>query len=271
MLANLNLDLRALSPSAMSESSDSHPHKRHRSSSHYYQNVVIEVEQCLYSIPKQALVAQSPWGDASGGEGESDVKPIVLTGYRSKDFDSLLKVFFYHSCSPRPFEPSPPSFEKSQWVSVLKLSTVWQIDKARTMAIEKLSALDLSPIEKIQHARDYRVSKWLIEGATALANSSESLELGDIASAVGWKTTALILSARNTTSKPKASGAEGWMKDWKCHNCDARLMFTKCEPGRHRLMCCGIHCTSGMKRDEMAKLREAVSNVFQEEIATLEA
>ncbi|KAH6907565.1 hypothetical protein BKA70DRAFT_1283427 [Coprinopsis sp. MPI-PUGE-AT-0042] len=214
-------------------------------------------------------------GDASGGEGESDVKPIVLTGYRSKDFDSLLKVLL-----PQPFEPSPPSFEKSQWVSVLKLSTVWQIDKARTMAIEKLSALDLSPIEKIQHARDYRVSKWLIEGATALANSSESLELGDIASAVGWKTTALILSARNTTSKPKASGAEGWMKDWKCHNCD-------CTPDVHEMLMClwDTCCTSGMnvcpkpgtdtiaieQGDEMAKLREAVSNVFQEEIATLEA
>ena len=31
-------------------------------------------------------------GDGAGGEGASDNKPIVLEGYRSEDFESLLKV-----------------------------------------------------------------------------------------------------------------------------------------------------------------------------------
>ncbi|KAH6908581.1 hypothetical protein BKA70DRAFT_1280237, partial [Coprinopsis sp. MPI-PUGE-AT-0042] len=70
-----------------------------RSATYYMQNVVIGVEECLYSIPRHALTSHSPVfegmfdvGDQSGGEGGSDDKPIVLEGYKSEDFECLLKV-----------------------------------------------------------------------------------------------------------------------------------------------------------------------------------
>ena len=91
--------------------------KRARSQSYWFEVVVIDVrsakierrrvvlillhqvEGCLYSIPKQVLASQSPVfegmfdiGDASVGEGTSEDKPIVLEGYRSSEFECLLKV-----------------------------------------------------------------------------------------------------------------------------------------------------------------------------------
>ncbi|KAH6908564.1 hypothetical protein BKA70DRAFT_1481806, partial [Coprinopsis sp. MPI-PUGE-AT-0042] len=167
--------------------------RRSRSTKYYIQTVVICVEASLYSVPKQALTTQSPVfegmfdvGDQSGGEGISDDKPIVLEGYRSDDFECLLKVLI-----PEPFELSP-ALSKQEWTSVLKLATIWQMDKARKAAIDQLSALDLSPIEKIQHAREYRVTTWFKEGIAAIANQSGKYKMEELGNALGWKTTALV-------------------------------------------------------------------------------
>ncbi|KAH6908508.1 hypothetical protein BKA70DRAFT_1103782, partial [Coprinopsis sp. MPI-PUGE-AT-0042] len=95
------------------------------------------VEGCLYSIPKQALMSQSPvfegmfdGGNDGAGEGASDDQPIVLEGYKSNDFECLLKVLLPRYGVSTPLEPCPLAMPLEEWVSVLKLSTVWQMEKA---------------------------------------------------------------------------------------------------------------------------------------------
>ncbi|KAH6908522.1 hypothetical protein BKA70DRAFT_1038176, partial [Coprinopsis sp. MPI-PUGE-AT-0042] len=157
------------------------------------------VEGCLYSIPKQILISQSPVfegmfaeGNDGGGEGASDEKPIVLEGYKSKDFECLMKVML-----PPPLKYSLPVLAKEEWTSVLKLSTVWQMDQVRQLAIKQLSGLDLSPMEKVLFAREYRVLKWLAEGVSTLAAGFSEYKFEDIAKELGWETTARILSVRD--------------------------------------------------------------------------
>jgi hypothetical protein len=157
--------------------------------------------------------------------------------------------------------------------------------QGRSMAIEKLSTLDLSPIEKIQLARDQRVSKWLIEGTAALATSFGSLGLNDIASAVGWQTAAMILAARDTV-KSRETTAGDLLKAWKCYNCDTEVSITTIDPGRARLMCVGGGCPAGMylrptsasdsgtigiERDATRHMQDATSTLFQEESRALDA
>ncbi|KAH6908553.1 hypothetical protein BKA70DRAFT_272378 [Coprinopsis sp. MPI-PUGE-AT-0042] len=196
--------------------------ERSRSTKFYFQNAIIDVEGTLYSISKEILASQSPVfegmfavGDRSAGEGASDDKPIVLEGYKSEDFECLLSVIL-----PQPFQPFPLLLNKQEWISVLKLATIWQMDNARNVAIDKLSSLELSPIEKIQHGSEYHVSAWFKEGIAAIASDFYSYKMEEIGNILGWRTTALILCTRDK-AKPKAS--HEWTKDWVCIECGAAV------------------------------------------------
>ncbi|KAH6908580.1 hypothetical protein BKA70DRAFT_272673 [Coprinopsis sp. MPI-PUGE-AT-0042] len=112
---------------------------------------------------------------------------------------------------------------KQEWASVLKLATIWQMAKARKVAIEQLSSLDLSPIERIQYAREYHVSAWLREGIMAIASNVDDYQMEEVGNTLGWQTTALILSLCYK-AKPKAPELGDWAKDWEC-GCGLELYF----------------------------------------------
>ncbi|KAH6908545.1 hypothetical protein BKA70DRAFT_1188980 [Coprinopsis sp. MPI-PUGE-AT-0042] len=258
-----------------------------RSTKYYIQNVVIGVEGQLYSVPKQALTSQSPVfegmfdvGDHSGGEGGSDVKPIVLEGYKKEDFECLLEILL-----PRPFEPFPPAMSKQEWTNTLKLATIWQMDKARALAIDQLSTLDLSPIEKIRYARDYHVSAWFKEGIVAIANDFDSYEMDQLGTDVGWKTTALILSLRDK-AKPKELEQDKWWNHWRCPDCTQgsgvivafrgappATFLVKCRDCQTELLYSKDPLSTGPSPTSVERnvSQDAVSSVFAEEIKALDA
>lgn len=65
----------------------------------------------------------------------------------------------------------------------------------RTIAIAHLSDLSLSPSRKIQLGREYRVPKWFLEGIQGIATAEDICDhpVEDLATALGWETTARIL------------------------------------------------------------------------------
>ncbi|KAH6908511.1 hypothetical protein BKA70DRAFT_1481733 [Coprinopsis sp. MPI-PUGE-AT-0042] len=133
----------------------------------------------------------------NGTDGQSDKHPIVLKGYTSRDFNALLKILVpKHVASP--LDPSSPHLTKEAWISVLKLSTVWQMDKIRTMAIQRLSSMSLLPLDTIVMARELRVSNWLSEGATSLIGILDSFNIGNIAQVLGWEKTARLYALYST-------------------------------------------------------------------------
>ncbi|KAH6908496.1 hypothetical protein BKA70DRAFT_1103803 [Coprinopsis sp. MPI-PUGE-AT-0042] len=185
--------------------------------------MLVQVEDELYSIPRKALCSQSEvfqgmFMHDNPEEGRTDDNPIVLEGYKRTDFESLLRVIIPElTIMARPLEPSPPLLDKAEWISVLKLATIWQMDKIRKISIEKLSLLDLSPSQKISLAREHRVASWLKDGARALVEGFQSSQLSEIAAELGWETTARILAIRDsTTVKPNDSICLG---DLCCVNC----------------------------------------------------
>ncbi|KAH6908548.1 hypothetical protein BKA70DRAFT_1280152 [Coprinopsis sp. MPI-PUGE-AT-0042] len=262
-----------------------------RSTTYYVQNVVIGVAGRLFSVPKDALASQSPVfegmfdvGDRSGDEGGCDEKPIVLEGYKSEEFECLLKILLHRS-----LEPFPPTLSKQEWLSVLKLATIWQMDKVRTIAIDRLSPLDLSPIEKIRYAREYHVSAWFKEGILTIANNFGQYEMEELGNALGWKTTALILSIRDK-AKPhlKISQWEEWTKCWEC-SCGLEFTTGMLDDSKQYLQCksfCGggakyirtkqpvVSVSEGPLLSEQITVEmseDAVSATFAEEIKALDA
>ncbi|KAH6908516.1 hypothetical protein BKA70DRAFT_271862 [Coprinopsis sp. MPI-PUGE-AT-0042] len=204
-----------------------------------------------------------------GGEGASDEKPIVLEGYKSKDFECLMKVML-----PPPLKYSLPVLAKDEWASVLKLSTTWQMDQVRQLAIEQLSGLDLSPIEKVIFAREYRVLKWLTEGVSTLAAGFSEYKFEDIAKELGWETTARILSVRDE-AKPKVPETNDLLHGVKCQRHGNQVSYTGtwlwCATGHCSISVIGPVPSSNETSSKLAVSQDVVSSVFEDEIKALQA
>jgi hypothetical protein len=81
----------------------------------------------------------------------------------------------HHRCHPQHHPEVDLSMD--EWLSVLKLSSKWHFNDLRDKAITKLTALPMTPIQRVLLAREYAVPSWLIEGyVKILAGMGPSLE-----------------------------------------------------------------------------------------------
>ncbi|KAH6908585.1 hypothetical protein BKA70DRAFT_1280249, partial [Coprinopsis sp. MPI-PUGE-AT-0042] len=237
------------------------------------------VENKLYSIPTGFLTQQS---EAFAGmfsldncsEGLSDDSPIVLEGYKSTDFDNLLKVLI-----PRPLAPSPPNLSKNEWISTLKLATMWQMDEIRKVSISRLSEMNIPAIEKVTLAREYHVAKRLREGIATLASDTCAVKIEAIAEVLGRETTARIFAIRDTANKPTPGTNEPTFKlsQLTCVACGA-------SPSTPGPTCCngryitgyarGYNLKSGMDGSvpgpSIEVVKKTVLELFGEELELLE-
>ncbi|CAA7263125.1 unnamed protein product [Cyclocybe aegerita] len=174
----------------------------------------VQVEDKLFCVPRCEFVKSSevfadmfllPSGPASAVEGRDREHPIVLEGYKKGEFACLLKVMYPTAESLISGTNLDLSLEKEEWVSVLKLSTIWNMKRIRTYAIHRLSTqVTFLPMEKILLARAHKVAAWLNEGVTSLVNDVPSPELEDIAT-LGWETAARILWIRDKSSLSRST------------------------------------------------------------------
>jgi hypothetical protein len=86
-----------------------------------------------------------------------------------------------------------------EWISVLKLSTMWEFVDIRERAIQELNLLKgemgMGSIEKIEYARCFDLKEWLLEGYTELLKRAMTIT-NDEAERLGWKTAAKLLLLR---------------------------------------------------------------------------
>ncbi|KDR81819.1 hypothetical protein GALMADRAFT_58610 [Galerina marginata CBS 339.88] len=142
--------------------------------------VVFQVENKLFRIPTYLLAKESqffggmfmlppPAGDDV--EGSSPTNPIILPDeFRSEDFKNLMKALYPKSISLR------LSLLKSEWVSILKLSTKWYFLKLRAMAILELNSMqELTSIEKITLGRENKILSWVTAGFLDLAQREATI------------------------------------------------------------------------------------------------
>jgi hypothetical protein len=62
---------------------------------------------------------------------------------------------------------------EEEWISILKLSTMWEFSYARDLAIKELSGRAMDPITKVLLARQYGIPKWLLAAYHELVNRKE--------------------------------------------------------------------------------------------------
>ncbi|KAF8957325.1 hypothetical protein BDZ97DRAFT_1763033 [Flammula alnicola] len=140
--------------------------------------VVFQVENTLFRVPSYQFMKESsvfatmfelPQAASSkpnGHEGISLEKPIKLPPIITcEDFRNLLKALYPRAAAPR------LSLSKEEWISILKLSSMWYFIGFRAVAISQLELEGvLTSVEKITLARTYRVSSLLTQGLSEMVD-----------------------------------------------------------------------------------------------------
>ncbi|TFK19491.1 hypothetical protein FA15DRAFT_674378, partial [Coprinopsis marcescibilis] len=201
-----------------------------------WEPIWFKVEDELFCVPRSGFTAASdlvftdafqlPSGTAELEAGRDKSHPIDLPDLKKVDFESLLKVMYPIPSMFIAKEGIKLDLKKEEWMSVLKLTTIWKMDKLRNHAIECLSKTDLamSAMEKLQLAKEYRVGGWFKEGIKALVQKSP-LEVDDLGALVGWDCAAHIFAIREHDAKRPHHCAEGNGVQWlrfqtiRCASC----------------------------------------------------
>ncbi|KAG6829706.1 hypothetical protein H0H92_003741 [Tricholoma furcatifolium] len=136
-----------------------------RDTLYYWTNI----EDTLFRIPKDALVTNSrvfqdlftvPQGDDTPLEGSSDSHPIELP--------IIL-----------PIDIPARKISKDGWIAVLRIATLWEMNKIRRHAINMLTVMSLGSIEKIVLAKKFHIPEWLRAGYSELVDQHEMPSLSD--------------------------------------------------------------------------------------------
>ncbi|KAI0092155.1 hypothetical protein BDY19DRAFT_928580 [Irpex rosettiformis] len=156
----------------------------------YFQDAYFEVQDTIFKVHRRGFEESSPifrdmFAVAKEDEtlGLDPSNPIQLEGITIDQFKQLLSVMYH--LHPDPNQPKPkPTLKSSkssssgttkltatQWISVLRLSTMWQMDLYREMAIAALSELpySLPPAPRVYLAMRYNVETWFVPALVQLA------------------------------------------------------------------------------------------------------
>ncbi|KAJ6565097.1 hypothetical protein B0H10DRAFT_2113908 [Mycena sp. CBHHK59/15] len=173
------------------------------SQDYYLDNITFQVENCIFKVPRYHFEHNSeifattftlPAANDLHAEGSSDQNPFRLDGIISVDFQRLLKVLY-------PLDiPQILDMPNDDWISVLKLSTLWYFLDARDLAIRQLTGRAIGSVDRIMLARKYDVAPWLRSGYTELARREEGISLEDAAK-IGWETTVMLYQTREAAIK----------------------------------------------------------------------
>lgn len=106
-------------------------------------------------------------------------------------------VWFASHYGPSIDEQKEPTLE--EWMSILKLTTMWHFHGLRRTAIDKLTPLvqDWDPIQWIVLARKCDVHEWLLPALNALARRPQALKLHEVNS-LGIETVVKMAEVRES-------------------------------------------------------------------------
>ncbi|KAF9478136.1 hypothetical protein BDN70DRAFT_933673 [Pholiota conissans] len=164
-------------------------------------NILFRVPTYLLSKNSEFFTAmfELPQGQNNGGsheEGKSEEHPIILPGtITAEDFRNFLQAIY-----PQTIQKSIISgLNKDELLSTLKLSTMWEFLDYRTEAIKQLRTMQhmLTPTEKIDIGRTYKISAFLKEGYSSIVTQQEQIN-DEEAISIGPLTAVALLRIRET-------------------------------------------------------------------------
>ncbi|KAJ6482832.1 hypothetical protein C8R47DRAFT_981856 [Mycena vitilis] len=124
------------------------------------------------------------------GDGADDEHPLVIEGVESADFERLLWIVY------PPVLGQCKATTPRDWTAILDLATRWKFADIRDLAIRELGAFELDPVEKIELAHRYHLTRqWAYGAYVALCARPHALDVIE-GRQLGIETTVNIAFAR---------------------------------------------------------------------------
>ncbi|KAG6834339.1 hypothetical protein H0H93_010354 [Arthromyces matolae] len=166
---------------------------------YYMQFVTLLVEDTLFMVPKHLFTRSCNFFSWMSDE-DVETKSHELEGVSKTDFQALLKLIYPLNL------PLEPVLSESEWISVLKLSSLWTMIDLRERAIDSLRSLE--SIQKVLLARTYGISTWLHSGYVDLASRNAALSIED-AHSLGLETAVKLIDIRERRYSSHTAGHGG--------------------------------------------------------------
>ncbi|KAK0212365.1 hypothetical protein DFS33DRAFT_1492124 [Desarmillaria ectypa] len=154
-----------------------------RNSSFYWELITFLVEDQLFKVTRHMFEESSevfstilslPQGSSSPVDGSDDEHPLVLQGVKGADFENLLKVMVHAG------RQSAPKLSHNEWLSALKLATMWGMTTVRRMAINEITQLNsMTDVDQVIFGREHAVVDWVISGYQALTKRKTVISMQD--------------------------------------------------------------------------------------------
>jgi len=168
-----------------------------------YETAVFLVENTLFRVHKHFLRIHSkffaamfslPQPAGQVEEGRSDAHPIKVPGVSSIEFARLLSLFY-----PRDMVNGDLKTIE-EWSSVLALTTRFQFDEQRALALARLAQL-ATPVDRICLARQHGVREWLESAYLQLCLREQALT-ADEGARLGIADVILLSEIRQSIRSP---------------------------------------------------------------------
>ncbi|KAF8632484.1 hypothetical protein AX15_001853 [Amanita polypyramis BW_CC] len=131
----------------------------------FFQNVHFMFDDILYKFPRyylgESIIFEQLFGNklsekktlelGISGNG-TPITPFICLAVKKEMFESL--IFLLSSTISI---PKIESIKKEQWLGILELSCIWQMEKVIEMAISYLLKLEVDPIVKLELAKRYGI------------------------------------------------------------------------------------------------------------------
>ncbi|KDR75470.1 hypothetical protein GALMADRAFT_226117 [Galerina marginata CBS 339.88] len=143
-----------------------------RDAAYFLEPVVFKVEDALFQVPRHHFAANPVFStiftlsppEGSPVEGSSEANPFVLERISKKDFQAFLSVLY-----PLTIPHSYSNTTAEEWKSVLVLSTMWEFQSLRDLAVQTLGSPGvLDPVSKILLGAKHDIPEWFISGCVEL-------------------------------------------------------------------------------------------------------
>ncbi|KAJ8076085.1 hypothetical protein PM082_022070 [Marasmius tenuissimus] len=151
---------------------------------------------------------------ATASTGDSELNPVVLEGVDKEDFRRFLDVLYPRFCPAVPYE----SLSVHSWLSVVKLSTLWNFLPVKELAIDILGRREppdsLSDFDLIVIAREFGLPTWFQAGCEGIGKDfDEDIDIETDGVKVGMETSVRLYQLKNKMRRMIGTCKDGASQD----------------------------------------------------------
>jgi len=219
--------------------------------------IIFLVEGTLFKVPRFpferagifATIFTLPSGENTIAEGCSDEHPFKLDGISKIDFQTFLRVVCPRNTT------TEYSMTVEKWISVLKLSTMWDFHETRELVIKELSKegmIDL--VVKVVLAKQYKIREWLFAGYEGLIKRKEAISTIE-AELLGLTTVVRLFRIREESiAKRYMRRATRPNNFWPGNSALVNMEYE--DPGPYAFDRTDCDCTEEIRREFAKELKE---------------